>query len=194
MFKSLSTSLIWRGVLAVAIGIVALAWPGITVLSLVVLFAVYAFMAAAIEGAKAFSSETAGPVAGHLLLALVDVGAGIIALTWPGPTALMLVLLVGLWATVAGGIEIYAGFQDGVPAGTRAFFFVSGLISIAFGVVLFARPGMGAVALALVFGLYSLIYGFSTLFEGIQLRRTDRKLQASVEQSRRQSDHLASVM
>jgi uncharacterized membrane protein HdeD (DUF308 family) len=45
MFKSLSTSLIARGILAVAVGIVALAWPSVTVLALVILFAVYAFIA-----------------------------------------------------------------------------------------------------------------------------------------------------
>ena len=46
MLKSLSTSLIMRGVLALAVGIIALAWPQVTVLALVILFAVYAFIAA----------------------------------------------------------------------------------------------------------------------------------------------------
>jgi uncharacterized membrane protein HdeD (DUF308 family) len=50
MFKSLSTSLIARGVLAVVVGIVALAWPSVTVLALVILFAVYAFIAAGLQG------------------------------------------------------------------------------------------------------------------------------------------------
>ena len=113
MLKSLSTSFIVRGLLAVAVGIVALAWPGITVLALVILFAIYAFIAAGMEAVKAFSSERAGPVMGHLLLGLVDVGAGVIALAWPGPTALVLVLLVGAWATIGGLVEIYAGFEAG---------------------------------------------------------------------------------
>ena len=106
MFKSLSTSLIVRGVLAVAVGIIALAWPQVTVLALVILFAVYAFIAAGLEAMRAFSSRTAGPVFGHLLLGLVDLAAGVIALAWPGPTALVLVLIVASWAVVAGGFEI----------------------------------------------------------------------------------------
>ena len=44
MFKSLSTSLIARGILAVVVGIIALAWPSVTVLALVIVFAVYAFV------------------------------------------------------------------------------------------------------------------------------------------------------
>jgi hypothetical protein len=43
MSKSISTSLIGRGILAVAVGIIAIAWPSVTVLALVILFAVYAF-------------------------------------------------------------------------------------------------------------------------------------------------------
>ena len=71
MFKSLSASLVLRGVLAIAVGIMALAWPQVTVLALVLLFAVYAFIAAGLEAMRAFSSPDAGPVFGHLLLGLV---------------------------------------------------------------------------------------------------------------------------
>ena len=60
MFKSLSTSLLVRGVLAVAAGITALAWPQVTVLALVTLFAVYALSASGLEIARAFGSATAG--------------------------------------------------------------------------------------------------------------------------------------
>ena len=182
MVKSLSTSLIVRGILAVAVGVVALAWPTATVLALVILFAIYAFMAAGTEAVRAFSSQTAGPVIGHLLLGLVNIGAGVIALAWPGPTALVLVLIVGAWATVVGLVEIYAGFPAGEPAGTRALFFVSGLVSIAFGIVLFARPGIGAVTLALLFGLFNLIYGISALMLGIDLRRGRHRLASPFEQ------------
>jgi len=50
-------------------------------------------------------------------------------------------------------------------------FIVSGLVSVAFGVVLFARPNVGAVTLALLFGLYFMIYGFSQIAAGVQVRQ-----------------------
>jgi len=53
---------------------------------------------------------------------------------------------------------------------------LSGLVSVAFGVVLFARPGIGAVTLALLFGLFSLIYGVSQIVSGVQLRKTGQTL------------------
>jgi len=144
MLKSLSTSLIVRGVVAVAVGIIALAWPQVTVLALVILFAVYAFIAAGLQAVRALSSRTGGPVFGHLLLGLVDLAAGVISLAWPGRTALVLVLIVATWAIVAGGFELTAAFGRGEPTGTRALFVLGGLVSIAFGVVLFAHPGAPA--------------------------------------------------
>ncbi len=176
MFKSTSTQLIVVGVLAVIVGIIAIAWPGVTVLALVILFAVYAFIDAGLQTARAFSSGTAGPVFGHLLLALIDLAAGVIALVWPGPTALVLVLVVGIWAFIGGIAEIVAGFDSGETAGTRAMFILAGLVSIAFGVVLFARPGIGAVTLALLFGLFSMIYGISQIVMGTELRRDGKTL------------------
>jgi uncharacterized membrane protein HdeD (DUF308 family) len=181
MFKSLSTSLLVRGILAVAVGIIALAWPQVTVLALVILFAVYAFIASGLEVARAFSSANAGPVFGHLLLGLVDLAAGVVALVWPGPTALVLVLIVGTWAIVAGLVEIAAAFQAGEQAGTRAMFILGGLVSIAFGAVLCARPDIGAITLALVFGLFNLVYGIWALMHGVELRRTRKTLHSDVK-------------
>jgi uncharacterized membrane protein HdeD (DUF308 family) len=177
MFKSLSTSLIARGILAVAVGIIALAWPSVTVLALVILFAVYAFTAAGLQAARAFSSRKAGPVLGHLLLGLVDLAAGVIALAWPGPTALVLVLIVGVWAITAGLVEFSAAFASGEPAGTRVMFILGGLVTVAFGVVLCARPGLGAITLALLFALFNLTAGTWMLVQGIELRRTGKTLQ-----------------
>ena len=180
--KSSSTSLILIGVLAIIVGIIALAWPSVTVLALVYLFAIYAFIDAVLQAMRAFSSRTAGPVAGHLLLAVIDAAAGVIALVWPAPTALVLVLIVGSWAVVVGLVEIAAAFGAGEPAGTRALFILGGLVSVAFGVVLFARPGVGALTLALLFGLFSLIYGAWALVQGIELRHAKKELTAAVRE------------
>jgi uncharacterized membrane protein HdeD (DUF308 family) len=176
MLKSTSSYLILLGVLAIVVGIIALAWPGVTVLALVILFAVDAFIGAGLQLARAFSSRTAGPVFGYLLLALAGLAAGVIALVWPGPTALVLVLVVGIWAFIGGCLEIFAAFGSGETAGTRALFILGGLVSIAFGVVIFARLDVGAATLALLFGLFSLVYGVSQITTGVELRQTRQTL------------------
>jgi uncharacterized membrane protein HdeD (DUF308 family) len=189
MLKSLGNSLILRGLLAVGIGVVAVAWPGVTVLALVVMFSVYAFVSAGLQAALAFGSRTAKPVIGHLLLGLIDVIAGVTALAWPGATAIVLVLLVASWAIVTGVIEIVTGFRSGEAAGTRAMFIVSGLISVVFGVVLSARPDMGAVSLALLFGLFNLVSGTSMLVNGIELRSANAKLWSLPKPGTREKVH-----
>src|SRR3974390_2031245 len=170
MFKSTSPSLILTGILAVIVGIIAIAWPGVTVLALVILFAVYAFIAAGMQAARAFSRRDAGPVFGHLLLGLIDLAAGVVALVWPGPTAYVLVIIVAAWALVGGVAEVVAGFAAGETAGTRAMFILTGLVSVAFGVLLFARPNVGAVTLALLFGLHRPVYGSTQISAALQGR------------------------
>ena len=63
-------------------------------------------------------------------------------------------LIVGVWAVIAGLAEIAAAFGADEPAGTRAMFILAGLATAAFGVVLCARPGIGAVTLALLFPVH----------------------------------------
>jgi uncharacterized membrane protein HdeD (DUF308 family) len=180
MFKSLSTTVIVRGVLAIIVGIIAIAWPKVTVYALVILFAVYAFMDAGIQIARAFGGRRAGSLLGHLFIALVDVAAGVIALSWPSATVQVLVVLIAIWAFVAGFLEIFAAFAAGIPAGIRAMLVLTGLVSVALGVVLAARPDIGALSLALVYGLFSLVYGVSQLMLGIQLRQSGGSLDSLV--------------
>ena len=180
--KSTPTHMILLGVVAIIVGIIALAWPGVTILALVILFAIWAFTDSMLQFVRMAASVGAGPAIGHLLLALIDIGAGIVALVWPAPTALVLVLVVAIWAFVGGFFEIFAAFQAGETAGTRVLFALGGLVSILFGIVLFARPDVGAVTLALLFGLFALIYGFSQIGYGIELRHTGRTLHSVLDQ------------
>ncbi|MER5914490.1 DUF308 domain-containing protein [Streptomyces sp. NPDC001982] len=168
---SSSNALMWRSLLAVAVGVVAVAWPGITVGAFVILFAVYAFIGAALDSARAFSSDRVGPVFGWLLLALLSVVAGVVALGWPAITALALTIWVGAWALATGAMEIVLAFQRGEKPGERALFVLTGLVSVVLAFVLFARPDIGAVSLATVFGLFSIFYGTAGIVASFRERR-----------------------
>jgi Short repeat of unknown function (DUF308) len=58
-------------------------------------------------------------------------------------------------------------------AGGRARPVLTGLVSIALGVVLGIRPDLGAVSLATVFGLFSIVSGVNALVLSVQTRRAD---------------------
>jgi uncharacterized membrane protein HdeD (DUF308 family) len=104
------------------------------------------------------------------LLAALDIIAAIVAIAWPGITALVLVLWVALWAAVTGLFEVGLAFQSTSKSGERALLGLSGLVSVALGVVLFIRPDIGAITLAQVYGLFSLFSGISLLVMALNLR------------------------
>jgi len=80
-------------------------------------------------------------------------------------------------------VEIVNGLGSGETAGSRAMYILTGVMAAAFGVLLFARPNVGAVTLALLFGLFSLIYGISQIVLGAQLRQTEHTAQKLTEQA-----------
>lgn len=171
MLKSLSTYLTVRGVLALIVGIVAVAWPGVTDYAVVVLFAVYTFMDAVVQAVRAFSGLAAKAVVGRILIALVDVAAGVVAIAYPNITAVALVVIIAIWAIAFGVLELFAASSAAETAGTRAWFVVAGLVSIAFGFVLVGRPEVGAVSLAVIFGIFSVAFGIVEIVLGVQARR-----------------------
>jgi uncharacterized membrane protein HdeD (DUF308 family) len=166
-----STTLLLSGVLGLVVGVLAVAWPGITVAAFVIVFAVYAFIAAGLQAARGFGSRKAGSVAGHLLLAVLDSAAGIVALVWPGITTLVSVLVIAVWAVVAGVVEVILAFSLHEAAGYRALLGITGVISVALGVAFAIRPDIGAVTIAEVFGLYSIVGGVAALIAAVRLKR-----------------------
>lgn len=170
MFQLSSTSLLWRGILGIVIGIIAISWPGVTVGAVVFIFAVLVFTDSVIQLLRAFASDTGWQVVGHILLGLIDIAAGIVAIAWPGITAEVLTIWIGLWAIVIGVGEF--GMAFGIPgtAGDRFLLGLTGVLGVALGVVLLAHPDEGAVALAEVFGLFSLAFGTASVILSFSLR------------------------
>lgn len=171
MRSYMSSALLWRGVLALVVGLVSVIWPGITLGAFVILFAVYAFLAAGTDLYNAFRGGGAGRIVWYVALAVLSFAAGLLALLWPSITVLVLLFWVAGWALVTGAIEVVLAFRRGESGAERAVFALSGLISIFFGVALLVHPGIGAVTLAVVFGLFAIVYGVTDLVLAFQVRR-----------------------
>jgi len=170
MFRLSSRSLLWRGLLGIAIGIIAIAWPGVTVGAVVFIFAVLVFADSLIQLVRAFESEGGWEVVGHILLGLIDIAVGIVAIAWPGITAEVLTIWIGIWAIVIGCGEFGMAFGVEGTAGDRFLLGLTGVLSVALGAVLLTRPDEGAVALAMVFGLFSLAWGITSVILSFQVR------------------------
>jgi len=155
--------LAFLGLLAAAVGIAAIVWPGVTIGVAVALFAVYCFVNAVGQVFAMLTIErSVGRDLLRLLLAVIDVAAGVVALAYPGMTAEVLTI-VGFWAILGGSIELTGAFtvRDG-------WLGIAGLLTVVAGVVLIASPGIGAVSLALILGIYLLAYGITLLVSAAQ--------------------------
>jgi uncharacterized membrane protein HdeD (DUF308 family) len=162
------SSLAWRGALAVVIGLIAVVWPGITLGAFVILFAVYALLAAGVDTVRAFSSKRVGPIFGYLLLAIISVAAAIAALAWPGITVLVATVWIAVWAAVTGFTDLFLAFGPAERAGERLMWVLTGLVSLIFAFVLAVRPIAGAITLATVFGFFAIFYGVMAITRAAQ--------------------------
>jgi len=164
-----------RGIIAIAFGVLAALSPGITLLSLVALFAAYALLGGAVSIFGAVKSRRAGEEWWiPLLLGLVSIGAGIVAVVHPGLTALIFVLLIGANALVTGVLDIVAAIRLRKQIKGEWMLALSGLMSVVFGALVFLFPGAGAVALVWLISLYALFTGFLLLGLAFRLRSKAR--------------------
>jgi uncharacterized membrane protein HdeD (DUF308 family) len=153
-----------RGLAAIAFGVLALIWPGITLLVLVALFAAYALVAgvASIVGAvKMRTMERRWWL--PLVLGIVSVAAAVIALFYPSLTALALVLLMGANAIVTGVLDIALGVRLRKAIRGEWLLIIAGIVSIAFGLLVFLFPGAGALAMVWLISVYAIASGILLL-------------------------------
>jgi Short repeat of unknown function (DUF308) len=122
---SVSGSLFLRGLCALEAGAISVAWPNVTILALV---AVFAFTMAATDLMLAFFSGRAGATLGFIVAAVLSAAAGVVALLWPSITALALTLWIAAWAIVSGVSEAVFAFRANKMAGERVLWIVTGLV------------------------------------------------------------------
>lgn len=155
-----------RGALALAFGILAVAVPGPTVVGLVALFAAYALLLGLVylAGLLRHRRHARGPRAVDwwmlLLLALACIAAGVLTALRPSLAALALVVVIGINTIVTGVLEMVLAIRmrDDIRAGVWLLM-PSALASIVFGTILVTAPGIGALALVWLIGVYALAMG-----------------------------------
>lgn len=161
--------LVFRGVVGVLFGIMAMVWPGMTVLALVILWGAYAI----VDGIAAVAMGFAGQGADRwipVLTGIVGVLAGLVAFVWPGMTAVILLVFIGAWAIVTGVMYLLTAWRVRKEVTGEWLLALTGVASIALGVVLFLQPRAGAVGLVLFIGVLAVVWGVFTLVLGFRMR------------------------
>jgi uncharacterized membrane protein HdeD (DUF308 family) len=154
-----------RSLLAVVLGAVLVAWPAITIGTVVVLFAIFAFADAVVSGIELFRSGTSTADRVQLgLRAVIELIAGGVAIAYPGVTVSIMTVILGIFAIAFGTNELVASRRlSRLGLRGTGWTVVSGVLSVMTGVALVVWPGIGAVTLAVIFGLYLAILGLTLL-------------------------------
>jgi uncharacterized membrane protein HdeD (DUF308 family) len=155
------------GVLSVAWGIVIIVWPNISLFTLVILFGVYA-LASGILGLITAISTAGMPGRGWLVVySLAGIVVGVLVFLYTDMSALALLYVIGAYAIALGIITIGGAFWLPLPSGDRILLTLAGALGILFGVVMFAKPGDGALVLLSLIAAYSLVVGVAELVVAI---------------------------
>ena len=171
--------LLLRGIVGVLFGVLAFAWPGATLLALVLVWGMYASIDA---GFALYQMVLAGQQQRrwwpYLLEGVVGILAGLMAFAWPEITALALVLLIAAWAIVTGVFEIIAAIDLRKQIRHEWLLGLSGVLSIVFGILVALQPDAGALAVVWLLGAYALLFGVTLIGLAFRVRGLGRELHA----------------
>ena len=160
-----------RGMAAIAFGVLTFVWPGVTLVTLVLLYGAFAF----VDGILALWAGIAGgspaPRWWLILVGLLGIAAGIITALLPGMTALLLLYFIAVWAIGTGIVQIVGAIRLRKEIDNEWILIASGIVSILFGAILLATPGAGALGLLFVIGVYAIVYGVMLIGLAFRLRK-----------------------
>lgn len=166
-----------RGICAVVFGILAFVWPGLTLLSLVLLYGAYAL----VDGLLSMACGVAGSAAPRswwvmILVGLLGVAAGMVTFLYPGITAMVLLVIIAFAAMGRGVCEIAAGIRLRKEIEGEFWLILGGILSLVFGVFLLLRPGVGALAVVWLIGGYAIVLGIVAMLLSFRLRALQERL------------------
>lgn len=170
--------LILRCAIAMLFGFIALAWPGLTSMGLVMLFGGYALTDGALALIVAISANGVPGFGSLLLEALVRIAVGVFAFAAPGATALAMPTVFAVYAVASGltAIAVAVALRRDLTGDWPLP--LAGAVSILFGVLLWAGPAR-ATTMDWVFGPYAFLFGLTLLTLALRLRQLAAEIAAS---------------
>jgi uncharacterized membrane protein HdeD (DUF308 family) len=156
-----------RGLFAILFGILAFAYPGLTLASLVMVYGIFVCA----DGLVAIFGGMGNSLWPSLLVGLIGVAAGLLTFFYPGITALVLLYFIAAWAIVKGVFEMVIAFKLREVIQGEWALILAGALSVAFGVLVFLFPGAGALSIVWIIGAYALAFGVLLVLVSLKIRK-----------------------
>jgi len=164
------------GLVAIAFGVATLAWPGKSILALVLTFGILALADGLVSLFSVFRKDIALPNWLLLLYAAVSIAFGVLAILRPVDMGEALLWLVALWLIVAGFARVVFAILVRKVVNGEWLLALSGLLAIALGVLFLARPGVGLLTIAIWIAVGAIVYGLLQIAVALRLRRWQQPL------------------
>jgi uncharacterized membrane protein HdeD (DUF308 family) len=150
-------------VIGLGLGIVALVWPGATLLTIAIVFGIYLVSSGIFRITVSFLSHDATTALRWLsgILGVLLVAAGVYCLASPERSLLVLAFVIGFGWIAEGVVDVMAGVQGVITP--RWLALVSGAVSIIAGVVAFTLPGVAVATFLLLGAILLIVVSISTL-------------------------------
>jgi uncharacterized membrane protein HdeD (DUF308 family) len=165
--KSVRWALGINGVLSVAFAVVILVWPGISLYALVLLFGALSLANGIVMLGAAIGGRVKDGRGWLVLSGLSGIAVGVLVFFWTDMSALALLYVIGAYAIALGIIAVGGAFWLHLSGSDRALLLLSGLVSILFGIVMFSKPGDGALVLLALIAAFALVRGIAELVVAI---------------------------
>jgi uncharacterized membrane protein HdeD (DUF308 family) len=159
-----------RGVIAIIFGIIAFAYPGLTLAVLVILFGAWVLVDGIFRIIGAIGHRSDPDWGWQLVIGILGIIIGFLTFHAPAVTALALVIYIAAWALMIGVSEIVIAIKLHHEIKGEWFLILMGVVSILFAIMLLWNPLPGALALVWLIGSYAIVFGVLGIFFGIRLR------------------------
>ena len=163
--------LLLRGIAAIVFGLLAFAWPGLTLLTLILFYGAFALVDGVLAIVAAITGGAPAPRWWLAIVGLLGIAAGLLTFLMPGLTAVVLLLFIAGWAIATGVLEIIGAIKLRKEIDNEWLLILGGIISVLFGVSMMVAPGAGALALVWVIGAYSVVIGAIFVALAFRLRK-----------------------
>jgi uncharacterized membrane protein HdeD (DUF308 family) len=160
-----------RGACAIIFGVLTFAWPGLTLLTLVLLYGAFSLFDGVFSIAAAVKGGTAIPRWWLALVGVLGIAVGILTVTWPQITGLVLLFFIAGWAIASGVLQIIGAIKLRKEIEGEWWLIASGILSVVFGCLIATFPGPGALGLALAIGSFAVVYGIFLIGFALRLRK-----------------------
>ena len=162
--------LIAAGAISIIAGVLAIAYPDITLLALALFAGINLIVLGGLSLADAFASDQDGGArALSAILGVLGLIAGLVILRRPGQSLLALVIVLGIWLVVWGVIHLFRAFDR--TGGDRTLSLLVAVCEIVLGALILSLPDVSLRTVAILAGISFIVRGAMTLYAGLQLRK-----------------------